>query len=224
MSASNFDTNKFGFNNMGAGAVVKYGNVSSSATANQLLSYLGRLNYMYDSRYVLTANARADGSSKLGANNKWGFFPSASAAWIITNERFMKGLKYLNNLKLRIGYGVTGNQDAISAYNSLQIMNPTGITNYNVVPTVTYAIGSNANPDLKWETKATFDVGLDFAFFNSRLSAPSTTINPGQRICFTYQVPVPPFVYTSLLANMGDDQQRYRVRSPRRYRQDQDWT
>ena len=205
MSASNLDTNKFGFNNMGAGAVVKYGNVSSSATANQLLSYLGRLNYMYDSRYVLTANARADGSSKLGANNKWGFFPSASAAWIITNERFMKGLKYLNNLKLRIGYGVTGNQDAISAYNSLQIMNPTGITNYNGIPTVTYAIGSNANPDLKWETKATFDVGLDFAFFNSRLSGTidyykSRTTD----MLYTYQVPVPPFVYTSLLANMGE--------------------
>ncbi|NLZ19418.1 MAG: SusC/RagA family TonB-linked outer membrane protein [Bacteroidales bacterium] len=205
MQASNFDTDKFGFNRIDAGAVVKYGNVSSSATANQLLSYMARLNYMYDSRYVLTANFRADGSSKLGANNKWGFFPSASAAWIITNEKFMKGLRYLNSLKLRIGYGVTGNQDAISAYNSLQVMNPTGITNYNGIPTVTYAIGSNANPDLKWETKATFDVGLDFAFFKSRLSGTidyyrSRTTD----MLYTYQVPVPPFVYTSLLANMGE--------------------
>jgi len=205
MSASNFDTNKFGFNNMGAGAVVKYGNVSSSATANQLLSYMARLNYMYDSRYVLTANIRTDGSSKLGANNKWGFFPSASAAWIITNESFMQSLNYLNSLKLRVGYGVTGNQDAITAYNSLQTMTPTGITNYNGIPTVTYAISSNSNPDLKWETKATFDVGVDFAFFKSRMSGTidyyrSRTTD----MLYTYQVPVPPFVYTSLLANMGE--------------------
>ena len=205
MSASNFDTNKFGFNNMGAGAVVKYGNVSSNSTANQLLSYMARLNYMYDGRYVLTANARTDGSSKLGANNKWGFFPSASVAWIISNENFMKGIDKLSNLKLRVGYGVTGNQDAITAYNSLQVMNPTGITSYNGIPTVTYAIGSNANPDLKWETKATFDVGLDFAFFKSRLSGTidyyrSRTTD----MLYTYKVPVPPFVYTTLLANMGE--------------------
>ena len=205
MSASNFDTNKFGFNRMDAGAVVKYGNVSSNATANQLLSYMARLNYMYDSRYVLTANLRADGSSKLGANNKWGFFPSASAAWILTNEQFMKGLRYLNNLKIRVGYGLTGNQDAITAYNSLQVMNPTGITNYNGLPTVTYAIGSNANPDLKWETKATFDVGVDFAFFRSRLSGTIDYYRSRTKdMLYTYKVPVPPFVYTSLLANMGE--------------------
>ena len=205
MSASNFDTNKFGFNRMDAGAVVKYGNVSSSASANQLLSYMVRLNYMFDSRYVLTANFRADGSSKLGKNNKWGYFPSASAAWIITNEPWMKGLKALNNLKLRVGYGLTGNQDAISAYNSLQIMNPTGITNYNGIPTVTYAIGSNANPDLKWETKATFDVGLDFAFLKSRISGTIDYYRSRTKdLLYTYKVPVPPFVYTSLLANMGE--------------------
>lgn len=205
MSTSNFDTNKFGFNRMEAGSEVKYGNVTSSATANQLLSYMARLNYMYDSRYVLTANFRADGSSKLGANNKWGFFPSASAAWIITNEPWMKGLKYLNNLKLRVGYGLTGNQDAISAYNSLQVMTPTGVTTYDGIPTVTYAITSNANPDLKWETKSTFDVGLDFAFLRSRISGTidyyrSRTTD----MLYTYNVPVPPFVYTRLLANMGE--------------------
>lgn len=204
-STSNFDTNKFGFNRMDAGSEVKYGNVTSSATANQLLSYMARLNYMYDSRYVLTANFRADGSSKLGANNKWGFFPSASAAWIITNEPWMKGLKYLNNLKLRVGYGLTGNQDAISAYNSLQVMTPTGVTTYDGIPTVTYAITSNANPDLKWETKATFDVGLDFAFLRSRISGTidyyrSRTTD----MLYTYDVPVPPFTYTRLLANMGE--------------------
>ena len=204
-STSNFDTNKFGFNRKDAGSEVKYGNVTSSATANQLLSYMARLNYMYDSRYVLTANFRADGSSKLGANNKWGFFPSASAAWIITNEPWMKGLKYLNNLKLRVGYGLTGNQDAISAYNSLQVMTPTGVTTYDGIPTVTYAITSNANPDLKWETKATFDVGLDFAFLRSRISGTidyyrSRTTD----MLYTYNVPVPPFTYTRLLANMGE--------------------
>ncbi|MCF0178511.1 MAG: SusC/RagA family TonB-linked outer membrane protein, partial [Bacteroidales bacterium] len=205
MSASNFDTDKFGFNNMAAGAVVKYGNLSSNATANQLLSYMARINYMYDNRYVITANARADGSSKLGKNNKWGFFPSASLAWIISNEQFMKGAKALNSLKLRVGYGVTGNQDAITAYNSLQVMTPNGITTYNGIPTVTYATSSNSNPDLKWETKSTFDVGLDFAFFKSRLSGTiDYYMSRTKDMLYTYKVPVPPFVYTTLLANMGE--------------------
>ncbi len=205
MSASNFDSDKFGFNNMQAGAVVNYGSISSSATENALLSYMARLNYMYDNRYVITANFRTDGSSKLGKNNKWGFFPSGSVAWLISNEGFLKGAQYISSLKLRAGYGVTGNQDAISAYNSLQVMSPSGTTTYEGIPTVTYSISSNANPDLKWETKYTFDVGLDFAFFKSRLSGTvdyyrSTT----KDMLYTYQVPVPPFVYTTLLANMGE--------------------
>ena len=204
-SARGFDTNYFGWNNLAAGADVRYGDVSSSAYRNTLLSYMARINYMFDNRYVLTVNARADGSSKLGANHKWGFFPSASAAWIISNEQFMKNQDLFSNLKLRAGYGVTGNQDAISPLNSLEMLSPTGSTVFNNNNTVTYGIISNSNPDLKWEMKYTFDVGADIGMFNDRLRATvdyyrSTT----KDLLYTYEVSVPPFTYPTLLANMGE--------------------
>lgn len=204
-TARGFDTNYFGWNNLEAGSDVKYGDVTSSASKNTLLSYMARINYMYDDRYVITLNARADGSSKLGANHKWGFFPSASAAWIITNEQFMKNQDLISNLKFRVGYGVTGNQDAISALNSLQMLSPTGATSFNNQSSVTYGIISNANPDLKWEMKYTFDVGLDFALWDGRLQGTfdyyrSTT----KDLLYTYDVSVPPFTYPTLLANMGE--------------------
>lgn len=203
-AATGFDTNYFLYNNMEAGSTVKYGNVTSNANENRILSYMARLNYMFDNRYVVTVNARADGSSKLGANHKWGFFPSASAAWLISNENFMKGQNTVSNLKLRVGYGVTGNQDAISAYNSLKLMSPNGTTSYNGTSVVTYALSSNPNADLQWETKYTFDAGIDFGFWRNRFSGTldvytSTTKN----LLYTYTVPVPPFAYSTLLANMG---------------------
>jgi len=200
-----FDTNYFLYNNFEAGSTVKYGNVQSNASRNQLLSYMARLNYMFDNRYVITVNARADGSSKLGANNKWGFFPSASAAWLISNEGFMKNQNTVSNLKLRVGYGVTGNQDAISAYKSLKLMSPNGTTTYNGTTVTTYALDSNPNADLKWETKYTFDVGLDFGFWNNRMSGTLDVYTATTKdLLYTYTVPVPPFAYTTLLANMGE--------------------
>lgn len=204
-SVSGFDTNYYKFYNLQAGATVRYGDVGSSASKNNLLSYLARINYMFANKYVITLNARADGSSKLGANHKWGFFPSASAAWVISNEEFMKNQKVFSTVKLRVGYGVTGNQDAISALNSLQLLQPTGSTVFNGNSTVTYGITSNSNPDLKWEMKYTFDVGLDLTALSGRLRAVldyyrSTT----KDLLYTYTVPVPPFTYNRLLANMGE--------------------
>ncbi|MCF0178065.1 MAG: SusC/RagA family TonB-linked outer membrane protein [Bacteroidales bacterium] len=204
-NARGFDTNYFKYNNLQAGADVKYGDVSSSASRNNLLSYMARINYMFDNRYVVTLNARADGSSKLGANHKWGFFPSASAAWIISNEEFMKGQKTVSNLKLRVGYGVTGNQNSISALNSLQMLSPNGLTTYNSQSTVTYAITSNSNPDLKWEMKHTFDVGLDLGMFGGRLRATVDYYRSRTKdLLYNYSVSVPPFTYNTLLANMGE--------------------
>lgn len=205
MSETGFDTDYFGYNNMKAGAVVQYGYNNSGSSEYVLSSYMARVNYVYDDRYIVTLNARADGSSKLGEDNKWGFFPSASAAWNVVNEKFMKDLHWVNNLKIRAGYGVTGNQDAIEPYNSLSLMSPNGTTSYNNNATTTYAIASNSNPDLKWEMKYTFDVGLDFTGFDNRLNLTmdyyrSTT----KDLLYTYTVPVPPFVYSTLLANIGE--------------------
>jgi len=204
-TVTGFETNVPKYNNFEAGSGVQYGNVTSNAVKYNILSYMGRINYMFDGKYVVTLNARADGSSKLGANNKWGFFPSASAAWLVTNEDFMKSQSLISNLKLRVSYGVTGNQNLIQPYNSLELEGPSGVTTYGGKPVISYAYQQNENPDLKWETKYTFDVGLDFAVLNNRLTGTfdyykSTT----KDLLYTYTVSVPPFVYSRLLANMGE--------------------
>lgn len=203
--STGYETNYFGYNNLEAGSTVSYGYATSNKMENVLMSYMARLNYMFADRYIATVNFRTDGSSKLGEDNKWGIFPSASVAWVISQEEWMRNVRWINNMKLRAGYGVTGNQDAIDAYTSLQLMKPNGITQVNGVNTTTFAITSNANPDLKWEVKKTFDVGLDMAMFKNRLNLTldyyrSTTSD----MLYTYSVPVPPFTYNTLLANIGE--------------------
>lgn len=206
-NARGFGTNYFGYDNLKAGANVKYNDVSSYANSYNISSFMARVNYMYDDRYIATANLRTDGSSKLGENNKWGFFPSASAAWVISNEAFLKDIKEITNIKLRVGYGLTGNQDAISPYNSLSLMEPTGITTVNGQQTVTYGYKRNANPDLQWETKKMFDVGVDFSLLNSRISGSFDYYNSRTTgLLYEYAVPVPPFLYNKLLANLGEMQ------------------
>lgn len=200
-----YETNYFKYNNLKAGANVSWGDNISNSSQYTLSSYMARVNYMYADRYIITANVRTDGSSKLGSGHKWGWFPSASVAWVISNENFMKNLKWIDNMKIRAGYGVTGNQDAIDAYTSLELMEPNGVTPVNGSNTTTFAVTSNSNPDLKWEVKKTFDAGLDLSLFKSRLNVTldwytSTTSD----MLYTYTVPVPPFTYNTLLANMGE--------------------
>lgn len=200
-----FGTDFFMYNNLKAGAGVKYGDVTSYSNDYSLLSFMGRFNYVYDQKYIATVNVRGDGSSKLGENNKWGFFPSGSVAWDIAREGFMEDFKSVSQIKLRAGYGLTGNQDAISAYNSLALMGPTGITTVNGEPTVTYGYNRNANPDLRWEVKKMFDVGLDLGFWNDRLTATVDYYSSKTSdLLYNYDVPVPPFVYPTLLANLGE--------------------
>ena len=204
-NARGFDTNFYGYDNLAAGAVVKYGDVSSYKNGYNLNSFLGRVNYMYADKYIATVNMRFDGSSKLGENNKWGFFPSASIAWIMSEESFLKDIENINEIKWRVGYGRTGNQDAISAYNSLSLMGPSGLTSVNGVPTVTYGYNRNANPDLRWETKDMFDIGLDASFFDRKLTATiDYYYSRTKDLLYNYDVPVPPFVHPQLLANLGE--------------------
>ena len=209
LNVRGFDTNFFGYDNIGAGAVLTQdfgdGNgYRSYKNGYNLNSFLGRVNYMYADRYIATVNMRFDGSSKLGKNNKWGFFPSASLAWIMSEEVFLKDVEAVNEIKWRIGYGRTGNQNAISAYNSLSLMGPSGLTSVNGVPTVTYGYNRNPNPDLRWETKDMFDVGVDASFFDRRLTATvEYYYSQTKDLLYNYVVPVPPFVYPSMLANLG---------------------
>lgn len=205
-NARGFSTNYLGYDNLKGGALVNYRDVSSYNNGYKLFSYMGRFNYVYNDRYIATVNLRSDGSSKLGKNHKWGFFPSVSAAWVISEENFMEEVSSVNNLKLRLSYGVTGNQDAIAVYNSLRLYEPQDVTtDASGNKIVTYAYNRNENPDLKWETKRTFDVGLDASFLDDRISLTfdyyrSKTVD----LLYEYNVPVPPFVHTRLLANMGE--------------------
>ncbi|WP_221659416.1 SusC/RagA family TonB-linked outer membrane protein [Bacteroides salyersiae] len=203
-NARSFSTNYFEFNNLAAGADVKHGDVSSYRNGNKLVSFMGRFNYSYADKYIATVNMRGDGSSKLGANNKWGFFPSASLAWVLKEEAFLKDVDFISNLKVRAGYGLTGNQDAISAYNSLMLMSPGSATTINGKPVVGYEIKRNSNPDLKWEVKKMFDAGIDASFFDNRLSMTFDYYNSKTTdLLYNYAVPVPPFPYGSMLANLG---------------------
>lgn len=203
-TVTNFTTDQYGYNNLQAGAVRLWEGTGSFYESPRLASFLARFNYVYDGKYVLTANARADASSKVGENNRWGFFPSTSLAWVLSEEGFLKDVSFLNNLKLRAGYGVSGNLGAIDSYNSLQLMKPNGVVSVNGAPTVTMGVIRNANPDLKWEVKRTFNVGLDAGFFQNRLILAADYYHAKTSdMLYLYDVSVPPFAYNKLLANLG---------------------
>jgi TonB-linked SusC/RagA family outer membrane protein len=143
--------------------------VASGASDWVLLSYLARANYGIDDRYLFTLTGRYDGSSRFGANNKWAFFPSAAFAWRAIDEGFMQDQGFFDDLKLRLSFGQTGNQ-AIDPYNSLAGMEVTENA-IGSVTTIAVAPGSRSpNPDLRWETTTQFNLGVDMAFFDSRIS------------------------------------------------------
>lgn len=164
-SASNFLTDQYNADNLDAGA--DYTNPDSWKNQSQLVSWLGRINYVYDERYMISLTGRADGSSKFGENNKWAFFPSVAVGWNMHNESFMPDLGPVNTLKLRLSYGLTGNQN-IDNYRSLARLN---VYNYNLngVLVSGLAPGNIPNPDLKWETTATSNIGLDADLFDNRI-------------------------------------------------------
>ena len=203
-TVSNFSSDEFGYNNLQAGTLRLWEGTNSYYEKPELLSFMGRANYVFDKRYIATINMRADGSSKVGKNNRWGFFPSASAAWAVHEEEFMKSLPIFNELKLRVGYGLAGNQDAIDSYTSLQLAKPIGVVPVDGSPTVTLGTIRNANPDLKWEVKHTFDVGIDVALLENTLFFKADYYySKTKDMLYTYAVSVPPFAYNSLLANLG---------------------
>nr|WP_295921901.1 TonB-dependent receptor [uncultured Dyadobacter sp.] len=170
ISAQGFFSDDTGINDLGGASQI---NERYNAQAKQVLnSFLGRVNYVFDEKYMITASYRADGSSVFGANNKWGYFPSAAAAWRVSQERFLENVKVISNLKLRASWGKTGNQ-AIQPYQTLATV-ASGF-NYpyegNSSPNVGFALGRAANPNLKWETTEQTNVGMDLGLFGERLVA-----------------------------------------------------
>lgn len=182
---------------------------SSTRYGNRLISYTGRVTYAYADRYLLTATARWDGSSRFGADKKWGFFPSVGLAWRVSEESFMKDVKPISDLKLRASFGVTGNQE-IGNYQSLAKLESSGSsTNYvfNGTELVGYAQTKLANPDLQWERTNQWNFGVDLGLFNR------VNINFDYYIRDTnkllYEVPLPRETgFSTLLSNVGSTQNK----------------
>jgi len=157
---------------LNAGNKVEQGN-GTTASDWAIMSYVGRFSYNFDSKYLLTANFRADGSSKLAPGNRWGYFPSVSAAWRISSENFMKDIKWIDDLKIRGGWGQTGNQSGVGDYGYLQLRNITRQNWWetgkaNALPITSPANMSNS--DLTWETTTQTNIGVDFTILKNRLT------------------------------------------------------
>src|SRR4030095_4043360 len=164
------------------------------AFINELQSFFGRVTYQYDSKYLPTVNFRADGSSKFGENNKYGYFPSFSLGWKISEEDFMKNSTIVDNLKLRAGWGMTGNQEIPPKLTQpLFTSSTSGTLSYPLYPTGPYPAGTIysrlANPDLQWETSEQIDVGLDFGLMKGALSG---TIDYFRKVSSDILLQVPP--------------------------------
>ena len=202
-TVTGFTSDGYSYHELTAGAARPWDGTDSYYTDSHMQSVMLRAQYTFDDKYTLTINARGDASSKFGKNNRWGFFPSASAAWVFSKEPWMRNLTMITNAKLRAGYGMSGNQ-GVDPYNSMQLIQPNGVVPVGGAPVVTLGIMRNANPDLKWEIKRTFNVGLDLALWQSRIVMSidyyrSKTTD----MLYVYDVPVPPFTYNKLLANLG---------------------
>ena len=206
MSVENkgFPTESMKYYQIGNGDPNKtYLKASSYRNSNTLAALFARANYNYAEKYLVSASIRREGSSRFGANNKWGWFPAVSLGWRITGEDFMENAKGVNDLKLRLGFGVTGNNLG-SDLRSVATLTKGGTFLYNGKYENTYTIGQNVNPDLRWEKKYEYNFGLDFAFLDNRLYGSFDAYFRNTRdLLWDYEVPTPPYQYHTLLANAG---------------------
>jgi TonB-linked SusC/RagA family outer membrane protein len=207
MYAYDFPVDGFGAWNIGSAQSTLDGTstLSSRKYSTRLIGFYGRLNYNYGNKYLFMASLRREGSDKFGKNNRWGNFPALSAGWRIKQEPFMKDVEWLSDLKLRLGYGITGTAPS-SAYQYVSLYNfntsymayDNGVWVNGIIPS------NNANDDLKWERKKELNIGVDYAFFDSRISG---SIDLYKRrtddLLYTYNVPTPPNITNSTLANVG---------------------
>lgn len=200
----NFSSDELGADNLFAGngdAALHFRGFPRKEEST-LVSFFGRVNYSFDSKYILSATVRRDGSSKFGANNRWAMFPSFAAAWRISEESFMQTQNLISDLKLRVGYGVSGNQN-IPPYRSITLFGPQEDQFlYNGEYINSYSVIQNPNPDLKWESTSMLNVGLDFALLNGRISGTFEYYDKQtDDLLYEYNVPTPPYQFNRLLAN-----------------------
>lgn len=219
MSNSGFTTDAFLDWNFGAGNAIidtdlPRPGLNSFKEDNTLIAFFSRVNYSFKNRYFLQASIRREGSSKFGANNKWGNFPAVSGAWLISDESFMEDADFISSLKLRADYGITGNQ-GIPNYQSLVTLGTGG--RYPIYPDTpnadgeyiptfyqTYGANKNPNPDLRWERKKEWNIGLDFGFLSNRITGALDVYNRRtEDLLLSYEVPQPPFVQRTIYTNVG---------------------
>lgn len=202
----NFPTDQFGFSDIQSGQALKEGMASenSNETETNLIAFFARANYNYKDKYLVMASLRREAASQLwGTKQPWGLFPAVSLGWRITQESFMQHQKIFDNLKLRVGYGVTGSEPSQSflgvatlGYNHYVYSNGKWIQ--TLVPT------SNPNPNLRWEQKKELDLGLDFGMLNDRVSGSVDLYNRTiDNLLYDYPVPSPPNLYNHTIANVG---------------------
>lgn len=205
---SNAQSPYTGPNNLGTLVDVKYGDISSYKGMSRLIGMFGRVQYNFNSKYYASASIRRDGSTKFGENNKWGWFPTGAIGWNMHDEEFLKGISWIDQLKLRGSYGVSGNQN-IGEYRSQVAWQPGGLgTNPETgQQVIVFQPAWNANPDLKWERTAEINIGIDFAFLNNKFSGSLEVYQKNTSdLLGAYQVPVPPNLARTTFANSGSIQ------------------
>lgn len=206
-SGQNFVSDDLLWNNLGLGngngsTVVNYGNTYISTL--RLISFYGRAIYDYKGKYVLQATIRRDGSSAFGINNRWGMFPSVSGAWNIDREAFMENVSFVNSLKLRAGYGVSGNSIGFDAYTARLVYGSQNYFYSNGKWLTAIGPTQNDNPNLKWERTATLNIGLDFGLFENKLSGSIDVYNKKTTdLIAPYSVSTTQHPFNVLTANVG---------------------
>ncbi|MDR1331517.1 MAG: TonB-dependent receptor [Tannerella sp.] len=206
---SKFATDAFLYNNLEAGAGRTEGTsffgMGSGKSDDILIAFFGRVNYVLMNKYQFSATYRYEGSSRFGSDNRWGSFPALSAGWVLSEESFMKDIEAVNNLKIRAGFGVTGNQ-SIPNYRYMSTLQSNSIYPIDGGTWVSaYRPSRNPNPALKWEKKEELNVGVDFSLFNSRLNGTVDVYNRLTKdLLYTYNTQLPPYVLADIYTNVGE--------------------
>ena len=207
-----FSTTAFLWNNLGNGSFINdkdhHAWMGSYKNDSKLVGFFGRISYGYADKYNALVSIRHEGSSKFGENHKWATFPSLSLGWNIMNEKFMEGTRsWLDNLRLRVGYGVTGITpgDNYLAQNIYKFADYGDVLSMDGKWIKTLEVAQNPNPDLKWEVSKEWNFGLDYGFLNNRIHGSlDVYVKTTNDLLFSYRVPMPPNLYSETLVNVGD--------------------
>ena len=207
MDNYNFSVDGIKYWDIGQGSYLtdgKAGMSSGKSVTERLFSFFARANYSYQDKYMLSASIRHEGSSKFAADNRWANFWSATAGWRISNEEFMKDFDWLDDLKIRFGYGVTGNNDFSATYMANMLGSDTNWMMPNGTWAYSYGKSQNVNPNLGWEEKKEWNLGVDYSFFEGRLYGKFDYYRREvDNLLFSVKVPQPPYTQGSQMQNIG---------------------